>query len=425
MAKLYIKPIEYNSECITFPEWISLFTLCLAPLIAHILSGTPPVSHLSNHRPRWYDHLCHYNPTSIIWRYAAITDRRIRALNWSRNDLAASNAIFWTAKGWDGGEQMVAAAASHCTRLPEHTRVKIRSTTTLKTVITALQGASAAYSLIGLLAGNTNLTFVALMGLDMVFFPLAVLGLLRLCAAAWLAEDFEFLPRDATIPARPNTMASGDVGSQSDLHPFLITMPGEGMRFKPPGSSWASWLFRVFYFFIVAGACAMSIVYSVPYGPVDLIASTTSFVVGLFYIFFFSISAALYAFYFLRSQTTTTLLPCLSRTWYKMYTFLLFSSMLVIIIIASIETNKGPDGRYISVRPPVRLSCASQNRWWALGSDNTLSGVMSAKNSTIGQDYAGAEVTHVSSNSSMEKAKYWLYDFTGYCVGQLSNSTTP
>lgn len=29
-----IEPMRYNSKCITFTDWISLITLCLAPLIA-------------------------------------------------------------------------------------------------------------------------------------------------------------------------------------------------------------------------------------------------------------------------------------------------------------------------------------------------------------------------------------------------------
>jgi len=29
-----VEPIRYNSQCVSFTEWVSLFTLCLAPLIA-------------------------------------------------------------------------------------------------------------------------------------------------------------------------------------------------------------------------------------------------------------------------------------------------------------------------------------------------------------------------------------------------------
>lgn len=85
--------ISYSSYCISFAEWVNIFRLCPAPLFAHIISGTPSPSYLALTRPKWYDRLCIYNPTSILWRYAVIADRRIRAKSWHHNDLAAANAI--------------------------------------------------------------------------------------------------------------------------------------------------------------------------------------------------------------------------------------------------------------------------------------------------------------------------------------------
>jgi hypothetical protein len=79
MVDYKISPLEVQNQGITFPDWIGILTLCFAPLIAHVLSGAPRPSYLSPTRPTWHDQLTHYNPTSILWRYAAITDRRIRA----------------------------------------------------------------------------------------------------------------------------------------------------------------------------------------------------------------------------------------------------------------------------------------------------------------------------------------------------------
>src|SRR3569833_1136846 len=53
-----ILPISYQSGNITFPEWISLFTLCLAPLIAHIVAGAPRPSYLCQTRPKCHDRIC-------------------------------------------------------------------------------------------------------------------------------------------------------------------------------------------------------------------------------------------------------------------------------------------------------------------------------------------------------------------------------
>ncbi|ORY19599.1 hypothetical protein BCR34DRAFT_582292 [Clohesyomyces aquaticus] len=184
--KLIVEPIQYNSKCITFSEWMSLFTLCLTPLIAHIIAGTVPISDLAkNRRPSWHDRLCHYNPTSIIWRYAAIVDRRIRATGWSRVNFAASNAIFWTERGWKGGEHKTIAVEVNLAFLSS-THVKRISATMLMTIIITLQGISALYLLIGSLVNPWGVSYGFIMGmsLDTLFIPFAILGLWRLCAAA-------------------------------------------------------------------------------------------------------------------------------------------------------------------------------------------------------------------------------------------------
>lgn len=122
MASLTILPVHYQSYGISVSDWITLFTLCLAPLFAQLISGTPQPSYLHTSRPKWHDRLVLYNPTSILWRYAIIADRRIRAWKWDKVDLAASNALFWTADGWDGSEAIVDQAMRKCTFLPESAR---------------------------------------------------------------------------------------------------------------------------------------------------------------------------------------------------------------------------------------------------------------------------------------------------------------
>jgi hypothetical protein len=463
-----IRPIQYNSQCISFPEWITLLTLCFAPLIAHIASGTPFVTYLTHSRPRWYDHLCHYNPTSIIWRYAAITDRRIRALSWNRNDLAASNAIFWTTHGWDGSEEMVLAAAPHCTRSPEQSHVRIVSVSMLNTVITTLQGFAALYTLIGSLAvvsDNSDLNSIELMGVDLVLFPVAILGLLRLCAAAWLTDDFEYSLRDGNAVKQGATTSERDVPlleirqasdaflSRDDdtvksLHrgttiserdfplmesgqafdPFLMTsalLPAHA-RFVSPRSSWQSRAFRCFYLFISAGIWAVAFVFTAPVVPEDMSTfSTTSFVACLFYFVFITIATIIYAFYFFRGQTTSTLIPCISQPWYRVYTVLVMGFMVVLVVIASIETNRAPNGVYISAPPLVKVDCARRGDWWRVApNSNMFSGFVSRekRNATqLGHEYPSSAVAEITRDNVSLGERYWLYNFTGFCVGQLDN----
>jgi hypothetical protein len=92
---------------------------------------------------------------------------------------------------------------------------RIFSVTMLKTTITILQGVADLYPLIeGLLDlsdSNANVLsvlntdylpnidfnmFAMIVGVDRLFFPLAISGLLRLCAAPWLTEDFYYSPSD-------------------------------------------------------------------------------------------------------------------------------------------------------------------------------------------------------------------------------------
>ncbi|PVI04968.1 hypothetical protein DM02DRAFT_585181 [Periconia macrospinosa] len=428
-----VLPIRYNSQCITFPEWVSLFTLCLAPLIAHIASGAPQVSYLSNSRPKWYDHLCHYNPTSIIWRYAVIADRRIRATRWSRDDLTASNAIFWTAKGWDGREDMVFEAAPYKLRCPGLTHVQIMSVAMLKTIIVTMQGVSALYSLVALPTGATTLNFQWNMGVDMIFLPLSILGLLRLCAATWLTEDFMYASHDdkmgEVVPQRSPTIITINnsntrfTNSHRALDPFPITPLQARARFKSP-SSWSSRTFRGTYLLIIGGVWAISLMDFMPGVYLSFtFLTTTSFLAGLFYFIFLTVSIILYTFYFVRDQTTTTIIPCISKKWYKIYTLLIMGFALVLIVVASIETNKDPYGSYVNSPPVMQVKCGYLSEKWVFGSPYSaffgLASRVESIQNWIGQNYLSLPVERVS-NKSLEE-RYWIYNFTGYCVGGVEN----
>lgn len=126
---------------------ISLFTLGLAPLIVHIISGVPSPSYLDNRRPRWHDQIVLCNPISILWRYAAIINRRIRFEAWNNIEIAATNALFWTPQGWDGTESMIQRCLPYATHLPHKARVDFVSLEMVKNVVVFLQGVQAAVAL--------------------------------------------------------------------------------------------------------------------------------------------------------------------------------------------------------------------------------------------------------------------------------------
>ncbi|KAF1911089.1 hypothetical protein BDU57DRAFT_109803 [Ampelomyces quisqualis] len=426
-----IKPLEYRAGCTTFAEWVTLFTLCLAPLIAHIISGTVPASHLAHGRPKWHDSICHYNPTSIVWRYAALVDRRLRAKNWSPNDLAASNAIFWTSRGWNGDESMVALATPYRVQCPESSHISIFSFTMLKTVIVTLQGVAALYSLTGSFKhADINNPAIA-MGLDAIFFPLAILGLLRLCAAAWLAEDFSYMYTENVLQhsAKQNELLNEDgiplIHTAEEYDPWLMTPPQSQGGFRTPNSSWISCVFRTFYLLLCFGVWIISFLSTIPLPGQQGVFSFTSFLVGIFYFVFLSVSNLTYVFYFLCGKTTTTIIPCISSTWYKVYTILLMAMILVLIIISAIETQRGPDGHYKSLTYPLALDCKAKSQWGIVSPSHNFSGVISSVTNSYdmaGSKIMGSPLFEAGNNTASSNESFWRFDFTGYCVGKLGGA---
>ncbi|CAJ2502542.1 Uu.00g099360.m01.CDS01 [Anthostomella pinea] len=416
--------LTYQSGDIIFADWITLFTLCLAPLIVHVLSGAPRPSYLTRGRPPWHERFCHYNPTSILWRYAAIADRRIRARSWDALTMAASNALFWTPRGWDGSEEMVAVARPLTTRLPEHTRVEIFSKESLLTVIITLQGTSAVYSIAGGLSGATY--FNSSFGLDAVFFPVAVFGLLRLCAAFWLTEDYHFGYTAVKDSFRLNSFPSvreEPVREDLDKGPFAGVVRMDSLlqsdepydvvnrtRFRPT-SYWPSILFRALWMVPVCGLWVLSSFYVVPFGG-KYDAPVTSWLVGLMFLILFTASGAIYAYYFVRGRTTTTLIPCISAFWYKIYTVLIFGLMVTTIAIACVETKKTPCGRYTSLGGVLGDITACRGQGTVLF--------------PVGEGSKGPFALASSNPNSAGDAPVldrntWMYNFTGTCIGRPSD----
>ncbi|OTA92429.1 hypothetical protein M434DRAFT_21880 [Hypoxylon sp. CO27-5] len=348
-------PLTYQSQGISFEDWISLFTLCLAPLIAHIAAGTPQPSCISKNRPRWHDRLCHFNPTSILFRYAAIADRRIRALNWDASTMAATNALFWTDNGWDGSEEMVFRSLPYCTHLPEHSRVELISWEMGKTIITTLQGIQPLHCLINILIGSMDVNIH--MAVDDIFPVLALLGLLRLCAALWLTDDFVYttshssqrsrmsLPGALTITVEETAGRKASFDSLL-LSGFAVTVAAE-TQFRSQ-SYWPSRLFRTFYFLAIVALAVLCARFLIPWSKQESMYSTTSILVGILDITFLVMSIFLYGYYSARG-TTSTIIPCISSIWYKIYTLVIMSFIGTLIIIAAIETKKTPCGKYTSL----------------------------------------------------------------------------
>ncbi|KAJ1323460.1 hypothetical protein MN608_11615 [Microdochium nivale] len=471
-TQILIHPLNTPSQRdqdIPFSEWVTLLTVALAPLVAHIAAGTPYPSVLSLRycqRPRWHDSICLYNPTSIFWRYAAIADRRIRARDWGVADMAASNALFWTGTptkrrvvtnsddddsftvgriahmandarwqgtttrprrpqnkttvtvgGWDGTEAMIAASAPYCTALPLQAHAELLSWDTVKTLIITLQGVQALYVLAGsLVGGRGNIVggatnFRPQDGLDAAFFPLTLIGLFRLAAACWLTStDFGYAARDEVWMElavrraacgrgggdRDDTYAgeyrrdftySGNTGpmhrdskdpvwTSTHKHPGsqygtpyrTHTLPGHGTRgpeasnrFHPP-TYLPSVLFRSTYLLLMLAAWTLALLKGAPVIGAKFERTMSALLNGAFYIFFMTVSCGVYLYYFLVPARSTayggsaggagirsTVIPCVGRLWYKVYTVVVFAWMAAMLAVACCETVRMPCGRYTTL----------------------------------------------------------------------------
>lgn len=374
---------NYQSSDIHFSDWISLITLCLAPLVAHVAAGAPQPSYLTYSRtPKWHDRICHYNPTSILWRYFAIADRRLRARGWDVADIAAANALFWTDAGWDGSERVAEESLSFCSRLPAHARTEVFSWDMIKTIVIGLQAAQAFYSIGGSLFGPGISDYIYRFALDSIFLPIGCLGLYRFCVAFWITENFAFinvsdpmsiavgrlqvLPERRDIsagnkPSAPETDVQMEVTGRLSIDSFL-EHPTRGehhaSRFFPT-SQWSSRTLRIVWMLPLLTLTAFCVIFVAPWpfwnqgrwagAKWGLPASAFSMVI--FYLVIFGFSSLILLYYFIRGANTTTIIPCVSMLWYKIYTVFISFAMVLSVLMVALETARTPCGTY-SVWPP-------------------------------------------------------------------------
>ncbi|KAI1174942.1 hypothetical protein F4777DRAFT_552495 [Nemania sp. FL0916] len=455
-----LQPIHVG-QGLTFPDWVSLLTLAFAPLIAHIVAGAPQPSYLSitkgrdrrrNGAPAWHERIPHYNPTSILWRYFAIVDRRLRTRKWTKFDLAASNALFWTAHGWDGTEAMVVRSIPHATYLPRRSTAEIFEEETMKSVIVALQGAQAAYVFVRSFAYFTNLQFL---GGDQVFFPLAIIGLFRLFAAAWLSRDFKYTERiyesksgsgeegEALGKEWRSVVMVGEADAESrlSLDSLLYSSssaspdlkPGGGLPSPPvaryedryrPVSCWQSRLFRTLYISILLGLWTCTIIWLAPIsyngGGPGRFFTITSLFAAIFYFFFTAVSTAVHGYYFVTEQTTSTVIPCATRLWYKIYTLVLFAAMAVLLIISLVETTKTACGAYTSWPPDMADStaCGTEETYvWHFGPDANSGGYNGIAFTHLPNELNGI-TGDVAEGKTLKEGEFWVLNATATCLGR-------
>ena len=356
-SPIEVEGLKYQSGNITMPEWVSLLTLCFSPLLAHVVAGAPHPTCLSRNRPSWHDRLCHYNPVSILWRYGAITDRRVRARAWCPANMAAANAIFWTGAGWDGSEEMAARSVLYCISLPEQARLSLFSWSAIKTAIVTIQGVQAVVTITGSIFARWDLLNSGF-SIDTAFLPISILGLLRLYAAFWLTDDFNYVMRDDVLlqalsdpylEYSPSLSSVGFVGMRDATRLLDPGLTPRDYHFRP-STYWPSRVFRGFFVANIIAILGAAIFTVIPVAGYHRIFSATVCVVSIGGLVFLAITVAIYSYYLIRcSGFKSTVIPCISTAWYKTCTALVFTWLLAIAVVSAIETRRTPCGRFTTV----------------------------------------------------------------------------
>ncbi|CAN9124982.1 unnamed protein product [Alternaria alternata] len=346
--------VEFNSHhpALGLGKLLSLWTLSLAPLIAHVIAGAPEPIYLCAEPPKWIDYAVFWNPTSIIWRYFTIFDRRIRAKNWNREILASSNALFWMTDGWNGSEDMIKEGRKYCIRLPPRSHAELLSKSFVNTVIATLQGVQALYELLLVENFNNN------MNLATVFLPLALIGLIRLPSALWITDGFAYNHYDINLS---NKRASEVITTTKAGYHELITVPSSGddtSKWPPltsddtsyaefrPRTSIHGYVARIIFLTPLLGMVSLTVFFTY-YMTKDGGAIVGTGLFSLMLWFTFSLgSAFVFILNFARAQDRTTVVPGVSTLWYRLYTAILFLLMLALLTTASIETTETWCGKF-------------------------------------------------------------------------------
>ena len=345
---------RYQSQGITLTVWVEWFTLCLAPVIGHVAGGVVSSTVIgSPPRPTsWTARLPLFNPVSILWRYYAIADRRLRARSWDERDLAACNAVFFDSDQgrFDGSEEIMISSREWMAKIPESKHVQLLSASLFTTIILTIQGIQAIYLIVTNLipnapnetnAGTLHKTTI-LPGLPYIFVPIGCLGFLRLPAAFWLSNDFGYLQTwqipGSWEPSQPQKRSQKVVATDNGL-PVSNCVEDRlhGRR------SWRGVILRIFWVLTIlplmgvsAASCTKALWAVSPSGRY---VSLSRLLLTIMWISITSGTLLIHTFYIATGRTNSTIIPCIHARWYKIYTALVILIAFSAFVVSAMETR--------------------------------------------------------------------------------------
>lgn len=249
--------------------------------------------------------------------------------------MAATNAHFWLNSSWRSGEEMMIRSHRFSVRLPPHPYVDLLSVSAVQTLIITLQGMQAIYEIIGS-QFNAFSQYSQLLNLGSVFFPLAILGLLRLPAALWICQDSAYAYPDIQLRAMGIDLIPL-TEPETQTIPFLLDSHHDKPQFRPQ-NGFHGITVRTSYILFLLFFTGFTIHATIPQRFTHI--ALAGYVQVIVFLSLSFVTSTLLIFYSLRGQSTTTIILCISSIWYKVYTAFLFLSMLLLVILAAIETRQ-------------------------------------------------------------------------------------
>jgi hypothetical protein len=349
--------IPYQSAHTPFQEWLAQLTLCFAPLATHILTGVPTPVTPKRASPSWISRINFYNPTTILWRYLSITDRRIRCKDWTAEDMAASNSAFWilnerTREGyWDGSEEMMVRSREWLIQPPPENRVSLISVSVISTVVVVAQGIQALYEVIAQI--QTGVSYIQ--GLSGVFLPLAIFSLTRLPPAVWLSDEFTYTVIGSTRVATAFDAIELTFAKQADMH-LLIEEVHHNERDKMRSQMYPpAVLFRIAVVLLLFAFIGISVGHVLTNKQFMGDTNVAGFSQHILYTIWVIATLIIFVAYGVQGQARTTIIPCIGSRWYLAYTLLWYAGAVVVIVLNAVQMRRTTCGEYTTYLPSAGL----------------------------------------------------------------------
>jgi hypothetical protein len=228
------------------------------------------------------------------------------------------------------------------TKMPEKPHVTTLSASSVTSFVLTAQGFNATFLIIGALIPRSPYRITA--RLAGVFAPLACLGLMRLPAALWLSSDYGYMnySNSPTTPLLVETALERVVSDnilKAQVSERQLDMTVQD-RLLPP-HCWQGILYRIFWLLTVWGILGVSaadcthIWWSYP--PSVPYLSTSGLLFDAMYLVLTVAAILIHSFYVVTGKATSTIIPCIHATWYKIFTLVFMVAALVCAVVAALE----------------------------------------------------------------------------------------